>query len=69
MEEKWYKAVTAACALDQDYEQLPCGNTSQIGTKGLSLSGGHKQRVSPACALYSRKPVVVIDDVLNGLDW
>ncbi|KID79154.1 ABC transporter atnG [Metarhizium brunneum] len=69
MDNDWYKTVVSACALDRDLAQLPNGDMSLIGPNGLSLSGGQKQRISLARALYSRKPVVVIDDVLSGLDW
>lgn len=86
MDDSWYREVVSACALHQDFKQLPNGDMSLIGTKGLSLSGGQKQRIvslsyytsiieesnvfqSLARALYSRKSVIVIDDVLSGLDW
>lgn len=45
MDEAWYKTVISACALEQDFRQLPDGDMSLIGTKGLSLSGGQKQRI------------------------
>ena len=41
----WYKTVVAACALDQDFEQLPDGDSVLVGSKGQSLSGGQKQRI------------------------
>ncbi|KAG8422568.1 hypothetical protein J3459_010243 [Metarhizium acridum] len=69
MDKDWYRTVVSACALDRDLAQLPNDDMSFIGTNGLSSSGGQKQRISLARALYSRKPVVVLDDVLSGLDW
>ncbi|OHW90531.1 ABC transporter [Colletotrichum incanum] len=68
LEDDWYRTVVHACALVQDFAQLPHGDQTVIGSKGQSLSGGQKQRVALARAIYSRKPVLVIDDALSGLD-
>ena len=35
---------------------------------GISLSGGQKQRLAIARAIYSRKSLVMLDDVFSGLD-
>ncbi|TWU71096.1 hypothetical protein ED733_000130 [Metarhizium rileyi] len=67
-EDQWYKTVVRACALDTDFGQLAAGDLTLVGSKGITLSGGQKQRISLARAIYSRLPVLVIDDVLNGLD-
>jgi ABC-type multidrug transport system fused ATPase/permease subunit len=67
-EADWYSSVTWACGLDQDFHELSNGDATLVGTGGMSLSGGQKNRVSLARALYARKPVVVVDDVLSGLD-
>ena len=45
MEEIWYSTVTRACALDEDFVQLPLGDQTPIGSKGISLSGGQSQRI------------------------
>lgn len=67
-EADWYSTVTWACGLDQDFHELSDGDATLVGTGGMSLSGGQKNRVSLARAVYARKPVVVVDDVLSGLD-
>jgi ABC-type bacteriocin/lantibiotic exporter with double-glycine peptidase domain len=41
----WYKAVVKACALHRDFAQLPFGDRSMIGSKGILLSGGQKSRL------------------------
>jgi ATP-binding cassette subfamily C (CFTR/MRP) protein 1 len=67
-EENWYHSVTWSCALDQDFDELRKGDATLIGSKGISLSGGQKNRITLARALYARKPVLILDDILSGLD-
>ncbi|KAK3935755.1 P-loop containing nucleoside triphosphate hydrolase protein [Diplogelasinospora grovesii] len=65
---EFYDSVIQACQLTEDLEQLPSGDDTLIGSKGVSLSGGQKQRVVLARAVYNRKPIVILDDILKGLD-
>lgn len=67
-DETWYWTVLNACVLNSDMNELPDGDKTVIGSNGLSLSGGQKQRVSLARALYARKPLLLLDDMLSGLD-
>ncbi|KAH8594448.1 putative ABC multidrug transporter [Bisporella sp. PMI_857] len=64
----WYNTVVEACSLVKDFAQLPQGDKQLIGSKGVSLSGGQKQRITLARAIYSRKQIVIVDDILSGLD-
>ncbi|WOO81435.1 ATP-dependent bile acid permease [Vanrija pseudolonga] len=63
-----YDAVIAACSLTTDLEILEDGDETEIGEKGLNLSGGQKARVSLARAVYSRASVLYLDDVLSAVD-
>ena len=45
LDEEWYKTVVNACALDEDIQGLPNSDKALVGSKGLSLSEGQKQRV------------------------
>ncbi|TWU72930.1 hypothetical protein ED733_000994 [Metarhizium rileyi] len=65
---QWYNRVIRACSLHIDFEDLPEGDQTRTGTRGSRLSGGQQMRVSLARALYSRNPLVILDDVLTGLD-
>ncbi|KAI0531750.1 P-loop containing nucleoside triphosphate hydrolase protein [Xylaria digitata] len=67
-DEVWYQTVVKACALDIDINRLSHGDLTIVGSKGVKLSGGQKQRISIARAVYSRKPIAILDDVLSGLD-
>ncbi|KAJ5279061.1 hypothetical protein N7478_004433 [Penicillium angulare] len=64
----WYDRVIQACALRLDLQQLPAGDQTKVGVQGSRLSGGQQIRVALARALYSREPVLILDDVLTGLD-
>ncbi|KAG6087196.1 hypothetical protein E4U15_008222 [Claviceps sp. LM218 group G6] len=66
--DKWYKSVVDACSLGVDFLDLPDGDQTRTGPRGSRLSGGQQMRVSLARALYSRKSLILLDDVLTGLD-
>lgn len=44
-DERWYKSVIRACALEDDLRQLPRGDQTMVGSKGIALSGGQSQRL------------------------
>ncbi|KAL5119057.1 hypothetical protein ACEQ8H_002981 [Pleosporales sp. CAS-2024a] len=64
----WYNTVIQACDLETDISAMPLGDETIVGSKGLSLSGGQQQRVALARAIYFRRSIVLIDDVMCGLD-
>lgn len=41
-----------ACALEPDLEMLPQGDATEIGERGITVSGGQKQRLNIARAIY-----------------
>ncbi|KAF2846111.1 ABC multidrug transporter-like protein [Plenodomus tracheiphilus IPT5] len=67
-DQRWYSSVVRSCALDEDLRQLPQGDQTQIGSKGIALSGGQSQRIALARAVYAQKDIIVLDDCLSGLD-
>ena len=64
----WYNRVMHACALLPDLKILPGGDMTQIGEKGVNLSGGQKARISLARACYAQASVVLLDDPLSAVD-
>ncbi|KAL2068191.1 hypothetical protein VTL71DRAFT_16289 [Oculimacula yallundae] len=68
LDEKRYKDVIVACALERDLEILDAGDETLVGEKGITLSGGQKQRISLARALYSNSRHVLLDDCLSAVD-
>ncbi|KAF2475450.1 canalicular multispecific organic anion transporter 1 [Lindgomyces ingoldianus] len=67
-DQRWYASVVRSCALDDDLCQLPAGDQTQIGSKGIALSGGQSQRIALARAVYAQKDIIILDDCLSGLD-
>ncbi|XP_031835583.1 ATP-binding cassette sub-family C member 4-like isoform X1 [Nomia melanderi] len=63
-----YAAVTKACALIRDFQQLPYGDLTHVGENGSSLSGGQKARVNLARAVYKQADVYLLDDPLSAVD-
>ncbi|KAF0699251.1 Aste57867_10178 [Aphanomyces stellatus] len=63
-----YRKVLDACALTADMAALPAGDRTEIGLKGVNLSGGQRARVSLARACYSDADIFVLDAPLAALD-
>lgn len=67
-DEKRYKDVLVACALERDLEILDNGDQTLVGENGITLSGGQKQRISLARAVYSNSQHLLLDDCLSAVD-
>nr|XP_015104902.1 multidrug resistance-associated protein 1-like isoform X1 [Vicugna pacos] len=68
MQKQFYERVLEACALLPDLEQLPNGDQTEIGERGVNISGGQKHRVSLARAVYSGADIYLLDDPLSAVD-
>lgn len=42
-----YAAVLSACALDTDMALLPAGDATELGERGINLSGGEEEKEGP----------------------
>ncbi|KAF9013113.1 multidrug resistance-associated ABC transporter [Cyathus striatus] len=67
-DEDRYNKVIHQCALKQDIELFEAGDQTEVGERGLTLSGGQKARVTLARAIYSSAEIILLDDVLAALD-
>ncbi|KAL4067103.1 P-loop containing nucleoside triphosphate hydrolase protein [Scleroderma yunnanense] len=67
-DEAFYNLVIEACALKPDLALLPQGDLTEVGEKGITLSGGQRARVALARAVYSRSDLILLDDVLAAVD-
>jgi ABC-type multidrug transport system fused ATPase/permease subunit len=57
-----------ACALEEDIAALPGGDETEIGERGINLSGGQKARVSLGRACYADTDIIILDDILSAVD-
>ena len=64
----FYERTLRACALVDDLKTLPDGDQTEVGERGISLSGGQKARLTLARAVYARADVYLLDDCLSAVD-
>lgn len=63
-----YEKVLDACCLRPDLLLWPAGDLTEVGVRGVTMSGGQKARVAVARAVYAYADVVLFDDILSALD-
>ena len=51
-----------------DIASFPAGDETEIGERGINLSGGQKLRVSLARAIYADADLYLLDDPLSAVD-
>lgn len=67
-DEAHYRRTVKACCLLSDFKILPAGDLTEIGGRGVNLSGGQRARVSLARAVYSQTAICLLDDPLCAVD-
>ena len=67
-DEERYNEVIELSQLRPDLEIFDAGDLTEIGEKGVNLSGGQKARISIARALYADKDIYMFDDPISALD-
>ena len=63
-----YNRTIKSCQLIDDLEILKGGDLTEIGERGINLSGGQKARISLARAVYSGWDIVLMDDPISAVD-
>ena len=66
--EEYYRNTINCCALRDDLKMFAAGDMTEIGEKGLNLSGGQKARVALARAVYQDAELYLLDDTLSAVD-
>ncbi|KAF9038074.1 hypothetical protein BJ165DRAFT_1604107 [Panaeolus papilionaceus] len=68
LDEERYQQVLFQCALKRDLELFEAGDNTEVGERGLTLSGGQKARLTLARAVYSSAQTILLDDIFAALD-
>ena len=68
LDEERLKEVVRVCQLEEDLTQLTNGLDTEIGERGVNISGGQKARISLARACYSDADIYLLDDPLSAVD-
>ena len=62
------KEVSRLANFDKDVESFPKGYDTMVGERGITFSGGQKQRASIARALATNPKILILDDSFSAVD-
>lgn len=65
---EWVRECARMACVDTDIQAAPMGYNTIVGSLGMTLSSGQKQRVLLARALYRRPKILFLDEAFDQLD-
>lgn len=68
LDEQRVKEVSAIANFDKDIEEFPQKYKTVVGERGITFSGGQKQRCSLARALAIDPKILILDDSFSAVD-
>ncbi|MFN6992676.1 MAG: peptidase domain-containing ABC transporter [Aquincola tertiaricarbonis] len=64
----WVEECARMASVHDEVEAMPMGYHTLIGDMGAAISGGQKQRLLLARALYKRPQILLLDEATSALD-
>ena len=61
-------AFLSEYGFDTYFNQFPQGLTTQLGEKGVNISGGQKQLIAFARALFKKPQLLILDEATSAMD-
>lgn len=61
-------AALRIAQLDEFVKSLPCGIDTEVGERGAKISGGQRQRLGIARAMFTQPHLLVLDEATSALD-
>jgi ATP-binding cassette subfamily C protein len=68
VDEKKIEKLVESLGMESWLQQLPDGLHTILGERGLQISGGQRQRLAIARALYMNRDVILLDEITSNLD-
>jgi ATP-binding cassette subfamily B protein len=62
------RAAARTAQIADFVDSLPAGYATEVGERGLKLSGGEKQRVAIARTVLKAPPIMILDEATSALD-
>ena len=66
-DEKILRVLKLVC-LDKFYERLENGLDTELGEKGIRMSGGERQRVALARLFFDESKIIILDEATSAID-
>ncbi|TVU00027.1 hypothetical protein EJB05_54570 [Eragrostis curvula] len=63
-----YERIIQACALNKDLDLFANGDLTEIGERGINMSGGQKQMIQIARSMYEDADIYLFDDPFSAVD-
>ena len=67
-DEQRYNRIVDICCLLPDFDIFTAGDKTEVGGRGVTLSGGQRARIALARALYNDADIYFLDDPLSAVD-